>query len=223
MPFVKKQKLMESQTPTGTVVLDHSKPPTVKDLKHWQRESGRARERLEQVSSQLDDARQEYERISREAVLDEQLDAAAIGAILTAAHQKVWGLEQAVNVEMQRMQAAEVALANAGERAQRDELRKKLTKLGDAARAVDVWVDSGKPIIEHYHACRKNVLDFGYRDIATVINVANLSFQTYLFRTCAPMANCNTGYSVFQTDPRWAEPWSMSNPHPDLADTVKLT
>jgi hypothetical protein len=195
----------------------------VKGVRYWQEEYRRTRKRVEDFSSQLDAARLDLTRISAESVNDESLDAVAVSHAMTQAEEKVRALEAALKVAMQRMEAAKVALANAGERAQRDALRKKLTKLGDTARAVDKWLDSGKPIIEAYHDARKDLLDDGYRDIATIVNVANLSFQTYLFRTCAPMANCNTGYSAFQTDPRWSNPWSMTNPAPDLADSVKLT
>ena len=59
-------------------------------------------------------------------------------------------------------------------------------------RSMPGWT-ARNPSLMPYHDARKDVLDDGYRDIATIINVANLSFQTYLFRTCAPMANCNTG------------------------------
>jgi hypothetical protein len=202
------------------VVLDPPKVPTVKSL---QLDCGRARARVETFEAKLEQAQGEFAKVTAESVNDETIDAVAVANTITQASEKVRALEAALKVAMQRQQATEVALKHAGERVQRDALRVKLTKLLDTARAVDAWLDSGKPVVDAYHDARKDVLDDGYRDIATIINVANLSFQTYLFRTCAPMANCNTGYSAFQTDPRWSNPWSMTNPQPDLADTVKLT
>jgi hypothetical protein len=219
MPFVKKQKLTEPTTLAG-VVLDPPKAPT---LKKFQLDYGKARARVEEFAVQLDEARRDFARISGASVSDENLDAMAVSTIMTQSQKKVVGLEAALKLAMQQMEAAEVALANAGEQVQRDILRKKLIRLNEAGRVVDAWLDSVKPIIEAYNAERKDVLALGYRDITSQINVANLSFQTYLFRPCAPMANCQTGYAVFQTEPRWSAPWSMSNPQPDLADTVKLT
>jgi hypothetical protein len=218
MPFVKKQKPTDSTLP-GVLLA----PPQAPTVNEFQLECSKARRRVEDFSSQLDAARLDFARISGQSVADDTLDIAAVATAMSQAQTKVEDIEKALAVATQRLEAAEVARANAADRVQRDELRKTLIRLGNTARAVDAWVDSGKPIIEAYHACRKDVLDFGVPDLATIINVANLSFTTYLFRSCAPMANCSTGYAVFQTDPRWARPWSMSNPPPDLADTVKFT
>jgi len=212
MPFTKKT------TVTAEAPLTVATHPR-EDLKVRQSQARKARTRLEAVNIQFDEAKSEHERVSQEAVTDERMDVTAI----SMCQQKIAGLEQAVKVATQQKDAADVAVAQAGERVQRDHLKKTLSRLVDTARTVEAWIDSGKPIIAAYHEARKEVLSLGYRDVATQINAANLSFQTYLFRSCAPMANCQTPYSAYQTDPKWSRPWSMSNPQPDLADTVKLS
>jgi len=192
-----------------------------KAVKRWQLQYGRTRKRVEDFSSQLDAARQAFAQISHDSVADERLDITAVTDAMTQAKKKVRALETALKVATQRDEAAQAALRVAEEQVERELKRELLVSLEDAARAMDAWLDSGAPVVETYHARRKAVQALGDLTINTQLTVADASFKTYLFRTCAPMAGCQTGYAVFQTDPKWSAPWSRMNPQPEMADAPR--
>src|SRR5262245_28775873 len=78
----------------------------VKDLKQHQQDAQKARQRVQEIRAQLHAAREEYQRITREAVDSDQIDASAIGAMLAEATQKVLRLEEALNIAIRQEEQA---------------------------------------------------------------------------------------------------------------------
>jgi len=104
-------KSSPAPSPAGSSMTAGNDPH--KNLKRWQLEGGRARKRVEELSSQLDAARQAFAQISRDSVGDERLDITAVTDAMTQAEKKVSALEAALKIALQREQAAEISLNNA--------------------------------------------------------------------------------------------------------------
>ena len=93
MPFVKKVKPAESTTLAELSSTVATNP--ARGVKHFQREYGQTRKRVEDFSRELDAARIDFGRISAESMNDETLDAVAVSHAMTQAEQKIRALEGA--------------------------------------------------------------------------------------------------------------------------------
>ncbi len=216
-PFAK-----STSTPPST---GSSIPSADKAVKRWQLEYGRTRKRVEDFSSQLDAARQaltEADQLLGDRLFD-GVDVSEAEAALTQAGEKVSRLEIALKRAVQRDEEAQVSLKQAQQLIEMEVAREKLTKQLAAGKKVDECLDGLRLAVTEFSACRQAVLDLGDPGINAQLNVADLSFKTYLFRACPTMAGCATGYAAFQTDARWSAPWSETLPQPDQADHIHVT
>jgi len=226
--LTKTKSVLAGISPTSTDPMPasgSSAPAADASVKAKQLLRGRTRARIETVTTDLEAARLAFARAEQllgERMVDEGLDVAEVTVEMKGAKDRVRALESALAVAIQKDDAAQAELKRAETEARREVVREKLAQLVAKAQAIDHWMESGKTLFEAYAAQRKSVLDFGDQDINLQIQAANLSFRTYLFRVCGPMANCVTGYEVFQSDPKWAAPWSTHHPQSDEVDRVRV-
>jgi hypothetical protein len=207
LPFKKKEKNTEDQA--------HA---VKKDVQYWQRESIGARKRVEEISCRLDHARSEYERGTRAAVADVQLDAGVIADMVSASHQKILALEAALKIAEQQEVAAKESLKDAERRARQAELRSCLEQLAKVGHQIDELQDRLKQVVhEQLVPLLNEVRGLGFDGINQQLNSASLSFKVRLLESCRTMPGCATTESWFLR----AEKWSASLPHPDLAENAK--
>ena len=214
MPFVKKVKPAESMSP-GTMVLDL--PRKAATVTACRQELGKARAREEEFEDQLEHARDEFTKVSAERVADDSLAISAVADAMTAAQNKVDGIEKALGVARQRRADAEQALKEADQNARREELRSHLVRLGAMGKQIDDAMNTLTRVVETIIPILNATRGLGFDLINQKLTSANLLFKIKLLESCKAMPNCAQGESWY-LEPA---PWSASLPTPDQADLAK--
>jgi hypothetical protein len=156
------------------------------------------------------------------ARLADGLDVVEAQTVVREMESEVRALESAVAILWQRKEDAIESVKLQAQAADRAQEQADLTTLYELACAICRWMDSGREVFVRYADQRKKVIAHGNLGVNARLNDANLSFTSFLFKVVRGMAGCVNSYAVFQTDPKWSQPWSELHPRPEIVHEPRI-